>query len=265
MKLIIVHYHLRPGGIRRVIELATSPLERYCFGKLDGVVLATGEDADPGWSAHFRQQLPGTPVEIFIDPSFRYFSEQTLSPKTIQDRISAALKKLLKDAERGKTLIWMHNPGIGRNLLLTREVTAACAARGLPLVMHHHDWWFDNRWRRWPEMRRGGFRTLEAVAQTIFVGGTRIHHVAINRSDSRQLQNYLSRQAGWLPNLIERGSLPSTARVLKAKSWLGTEAPIWFLPCRFLRRKNIPEALLLTRWLRPSALLVPTGGPSSAA
>src|SRR5204862_7711198 len=84
------------------------------------------------------------------------------------------------------------------------------------------------------------------------------------RSDSRQLQNYLCRQAGWLPNLIERGSLPSPARVRKAKSWLGSKAPIWILPCRFLRRKNIAEALLLTRWLRPSALLVTTAGPSSA-
>jgi hypothetical protein len=40
-------------------------------------------------------------------------------------------------------------------------------------------------------------------------------------------------------------------------------APVWLLPCRLLRRKNIAEALLLTRWLRPEAWLVTTGGPSS--
>jgi hypothetical protein len=36
------------------------------------------------------------------------------------------------------------------------------------------------------------------------------------------------------------------------------------LPCRSLRRKNIAEALLLTRWLRPEAWLVVTGAASSA-
>jgi hypothetical protein len=36
------------------------------------------------------------------------------------------------------------------------------------------------------------------------------------------------------------------------------------MPCRLLRRKNIAEALLLQRWLRPEACLVTTGGISSA-
>jgi len=38
---------------------------------------------------------------------------------------------------------------------------------------------------------------------------------------------------------------------------------VWILPCRLLRRKNVAEALLLTRWLRPEAWLVTTGGVSS--
>src|SRR5258706_9845437 len=42
------------------------------------------------------------------------------------------------------------------------------------------------------------------------------------------------------------------------------DSPVWILPCRMLRRKNVAEALLLTRWLRPEALLVTTGGASSA-
>jgi hypothetical protein len=38
---------------------------------------------------------------------------------------------------------------------------------------------------------------------------------------------------------------------------------VWLLPCRLLRRKNIGEALLLARWLRPGAWVITTGGPSS--
>jgi hypothetical protein len=45
---------------------------------------------------------------------------------------------------------------------------------------------------------------------------------------------------------------------------LGDDAPVWLVPCRLLRRKNMAEALLLTRWLRPEAWLVTTGAMSSA-
>ncbi|OYV85625.1 MAG: hypothetical protein B7Z73_13210, partial [Planctomycetia bacterium 21-64-5] len=34
---------------------------------------------------------------------------------------------------------------------------------------------------------------------------------------------------------------------------LGDDAPVWLMPCRLLRRKNLAEALLLARWLRPEA------------
>src|SRR2546425_10074165 len=51
-------------------------------------------------------------------------------------------------------------------------------------------------------------------------------------------------RAGWLPNLTERGKPPSPARARAARAWLGKKlggsaAPIWILPCRLLRRKNI--------------------------
>jgi hypothetical protein len=45
---------------------------------------------------------------------------------------------------------------------------------------------------------------------------------------------------------------------------LGSAAPVWLIPCRLLRRKNVAEAVLLTRWLRPEAWLVTTGSVSSA-
>jgi hypothetical protein len=72
-----------------------------------------------------------------------------------------------------------------------------------------------------------------------------------------------------MPNLSP-ASLPiSGAAKRKAQRWISERlgekgAPVWLLPCRTLRRKNIAEALLLTRWLRPEAFLVVTGGPSSA-
>lgn len=268
MNLVIIHYHLRPGGIRRVIELAVPHLVREAPRPITRIVLATGEAADRAWHTQFARQVPTVPVELRVEPSFLYLSEQRGGPERIQTRVRRAVESLLTDCDGDPTVVWAHNLGVGRNLLLTRELAAACATRGLPLVAHHHDWWFDNRWSRWPEMRRFGIRTLAAAARTVFPPQGQVLHTAINQADAATLARHLGRRSLWLPNLTEPASLPSPAAVDEAERWLRRRLspgahPIWLLPCRALRRKNIAEALLLTRWLRPEAWLVVTGTASS--
>lgn len=269
MKLIIVHYHWRPGGIRRVIELATPQLLRQFRGTIHRVVLAGGEAPPRDWGRHFRRQLGGTPVECFTDSSFGYLSEQAGDAPALQTALVRAMKRLLSGATGQDCAVWFHNPAVGRNLLLTRALTQACAARGVPLLAHHHDWWFDNRWLRWPEMRRFGFRTLRRVAETTFPADHHVRHLAINQADARLLHRHFPKHSGWLPNLMERQREPPARRVQAARDWLRRHlkiagAPVWIMPCRLLRRKNIAEALLLKGWLRPDAWLITTGGVSSA-
>ena len=269
VKLVIVHYHLRPGGIRRIIELAVPHLVRQSPHPITRVVLATGQRAERPWHDHFAQQLHGVPVEVLVEPSFHYLSEQRGSRQRITAQLRGALAKILADVDAGNCLVWAHNLGVGRNLLLSRELAAACARRDLPLVSHHHDWWFDTRWARWPEMRRLGFRTLAAAARAVFPETNRVLHAAINHADASVLARHVSPRAVWLPNLTEPAPLPAAQSVRAARRWLRTrlapdDAPVWLLPCRTLRRKNIAEALLLTRWLRPEAWLAVTGAASSA-
>lgn len=269
MKLVIVHYHLRPGGIRRIVELATPHFVRASTPPITRVVLATGQRAHRSWLGLFARNLPGVAVDVVACPGFRYLSEQRDSPPSIARQIRQALDALFGEANAANCLVWAHNPGVGRNLILARELATACAARGIPLVAHHHDWWFDNRWLRWREMRRTGFRNLAAVARAVFPPGGHAHHVAINQADAAILARHFGNRAHWLPNLTEPVPLPRPAQVRSARRWLRRapapdDAPIWLVPCRTLRRKNIAEALLLTRWLRPEAWLVITGAASSA-
>lgn len=268
MKLVIFHYHLRPGGIRRIIELATPHLVREAPHPITRVVLATGAPADRQWHDQFARQLPGVSVEVMIEPSFNYLSEQGGPPDRITTRLRRALKKLFADSDSENCLVWAHNLGVGRNLLLSRELATACAERDLLLVAHHHDWWFDNRWARWPEMRRFGFRRLADAARAVFPQPGNTLHVAINHADAAILTRHFGKSALWLPNLTEPAPPPPAVRVRSAHRWLRNKlshdrAPVWLLPCRSLRRKNIAEALLLTRWLRPEAWLVVTGAASS--
>ena len=268
MKLVIVHYHLRPGGVRRVIELATPHLIREFEGAIEGVLLVCGEAGDRDWKRDFEARLAGTRVEFFVEPAFRYFSELNRSPHVVTRAIRAALRNIFSAQQAGDCLVWSHNLGVGRNLLLTRELTRSCAERKIPLIAHHHDWWFDNRWSRWREMRRSGFRSLRVAAETVFPALPGVRHVAINQPDASILRRHFALRAGWLPNLSEPAPTLPGVRARAAKNWLsrqlGEDGPVWIMPCRLLRRKNVAEALLLTRWLRPGAWLVTTGGASSA-
>lgn len=265
MTLIVVHYHFRPGGIRRVIELATPAVAAALQARK--VVLASGEPADARWEQGLRQSLAPREFAWFIEPSFHYLSAQPSMPSDLATAVHQGCERLLDGYGPGEAVVWAHNLSVGRNPLLARALARTCQTRGLAFVSHHHDWWFEQRWARWPEMQRAGVRTLRAAAEAVFAVGTSVRHAAINGVDARLLSGHLGRGAGWLPNPASLAPAPPLARVQTARAWLarttGQRGPVWVLPCRLLRRKNVAEALLLTRWLRPEAVLVTTGDVSS--
>lgn len=269
MKLVVVHYHLRPGGIRRIIELAVPHLVREAPRPITRVVLATGQSADSEWHAAFEKSLPGIAVEVAVEPTLHYLSEQKGNKSRITHALRCFLHEILASSDHEEVLVWAHNLGVGRNLILSRELVTVCVRQNARLVAHQHDWWFDNRWARWPEMSRFGFSTMPAAAEAVFPREKNIIHAAINHADSTILERHFGARSLWLPNLTEPSPPVSAARMRRARGWLtrrlaGRDAPVWILPCRSLRRKNIAEALLLTRWLRPEAWLVVTGAASSA-
>ena len=252
--------------MRRVIELGAPWVAAACGA--EEVVLVGGERPDEGWLEAFRGRLGARRLEVRVCAAAGYWAELRQKRRTAVREVEAFCQGMLAEGVGGEAVVWAHNQGLGRNLPLTRALTEACAGRGVALFLHHHDWWFDNRWQRWPEMREAGFRTLAQVARVIFPGAGTARHLAINQADAAILQRHWGGQSGWLPNLSEPGELAAEREVRAARRWLrqelGEGAPVWLMPCRLLRRKNVAEALLLQRWLRPEAWLVTTGALSSA-
>ena len=85
--LVVVHYHLRPGGVRRIIELALRHIALATPNPLAAIVLATGEKPEPTWREILTRSLPGTPVHFFWEPAFRYLSEQRSSHEVIRGKV----------------------------------------------------------------------------------------------------------------------------------------------------------------------------------
>ena len=105
-----------------------------------------------------------------VQPAFGYVSELALDGRSLRRRVMDGIMELLREACSDDCLIWAHNLGLGRNLYLARELTFTCHCAGIPLIAHHHDWWFENRWHHFAAMREAGFRTLPAVASAVLAG-----------------------------------------------------------------------------------------------
>jgi len=259
--LLILHYHLRPGGVRRVIEMYLPALA--ASGAFDTITLAVGEAADRAWEEPLKASLAGVNFRIHVEPALGYLTERAADAP----RMRQALRGFLTRFSNPETLVWAHNLGLGRNILLADELARHSAASGVPVLSQQHDFWFDNRWARWPVLQANGFGSLSKVAKAVFAAGGRVVHAAINTADESLLAKHIPGRTVWLPNPSGRGRPPSDHDVRGAARWLrkdlGHDGPVWIFPTRFLRRKNIAEAVLLTRWLRPEAMLVTTAGVSS--
>jgi hypothetical protein len=248
--LVVAHYHLRSGGVRRVIE-TTLPAIAGC-GKIDKVTLAVGEKPDAVWLERLRESLRGTPLQILTHPGLGYVSEW----KHPQEHTTRGLAEICRRwIGNANTILWLHNAALGRNLPASLAWAEAAKSTGAVIVSHHHDFFFDNRWHLWPEIQASGFLTPTQAAEAALSEGSRTVHVAINRADFAGFESGFRERAVWSPNAVD------FARHEPVES---SKSDFWILPTRMLRRKNVLEAVLLARWLRPDARLIITGGAGSA-
>lgn len=254
--LIVLHSHLRPGGVRRVVELLLPHVVQA--GGFSRTIVATGESSPDGWESEIAQRAGAVCV---VERAFGYFSEQDAPPAVLRRAIRSALAHLCNG---GDVTIWFQNPGLCRNPLLNEEVRRAAQLPGVRVLAHHHDFWFDNRWPRLAEMRAAGFTSVPDWGRATFCAGGAVSHVVINAKDRR-----VAAAAGWhvrkVPNPIMTDCL-GHAEVRRARRWIREHVggACWICPGRMLRRKNVLEAVLLTRLCHPGAKLLLASEASSA-
>jgi glycosyltransferase involved in cell wall biosynthesis len=229
MKVAIVHYHARPGGVTRVVERAVESL-----GDRARCLFFTGEAA--------RGETP-VQKEIRVIPSLGYSSDQkTVSPD---------LLKRARGAFGGEPDIWhIHNHSLGKNPALTQEVTTLAMA-GQKILLQIHDFAEDGR--------PGNYRNLGKLVNRLYPVGPHIHYAVLNNRDFGFLKAAGIPEATLhlLPNAVS--PLP---RAALRNQGSGGGSPLFVYPCRAIRRKNIGE-LLLWSALMPEARFAITLAPKN--
>lgn len=254
--LWVQHYHFRPGGVRAVIERGLAAWARS--GRWTHVVLLSGEPPPAAWLDHLRAKLPNTSISTWVTQGLAYAAEHPLSEAEIARSLRNAFFQHQPD------LVWSHNLSVGRNVMLGRSLGRICQDQGIPLLCHHHDWWVEHRWQRWPEMIAQGIGTLETAAQAVLPIGPRVWHACVNPRIAEILKAHFGSRVQWICNPQPPMTDVADGQIERLREVLGT-APYWLAPCRILRRKNLLESLVLTRLLSPAMRLVVSGDASSSA
>jgi glycosyltransferase involved in cell wall biosynthesis len=227
MKIAVVHYHARPGGVTRVVERAVESL-----GERANCLFFTGEAA--------RGETP-LQKKIRIFPNLGYSSDKKFQPLELLKRVRGAFGD---DPD-----LWhFHNHSLGKNPALTQEVTSLAMA-GRKILLQIHDFAEDGR----PD----NYLNLGKLKGRLYPVATHIHYAVLNKRDYRFLNTAGIPESNLhlLPNTVSALSRPGS-RIPNP------ETPLYVYPCRAIRRKNIGE-LLLWSALMPEAKFAITLAPKN--
>lgn len=246
VRIIALHYHWRPGGVRAVVERALPPLAARLRAR---VVLAAGEPPPREWLQRLRRQIPA--VESVVFPEFGYGAPAMA-------RVRERLQSLLSESGHDDVL-WAQNLSLGRNFPLAAAVASALPR--LRVVLHHHDFWFDQRAGRWQALAEAGCRSAAEAAAVFFPSGEGVRHVVLSGRLQAAFAPHVRVSCLPNPESTSRGSLQAGGAWLK-EAGLDSEST-FLMPSRLMRRKNIGEGLLLARLLHPRGTCLTPGGVSA--
>ncbi len=227
MRVAIVHYHLKRGGVTRVVE---NTLGRLLERGVEVVVLA--EEAS-GLDARFASLVATVPE---------------LAYQTGAERVAASdLERGLRDAARnalgGDPDVWhVHNHHLAKNTSLT-EVVSEMAIKRDRLLLHIHDFPEDGRASNYQALRDDlGAGVDKNLRSRLYPVGERVLYGVLNGRDHQALLH-----AG-----IPAERMRLLANPVKATEPFSQSDPVPGLsyeelilyPTRAIRRKNLGELLL---------------------
>ena len=215
MSVTLVHYHLRAGGVTRVLETQSQALTQ---AGINHVILAGSPYQGPA-------NLPVT-----VLPSLDYTES---APNLSGTALLAEMRQAATTALRGTPHTWhLHNPTMGKNVLFPAVIEELAAAQE-QLVLHFHDFAEDGRPKNYKFIRN---------ELSLYPLAPQIRYAFINSRDRNLLieAGVPNEQTTLLPNAVTPQS--ATRRAPRE-----TSAPSTVLyPVRGIRRKNLGELCLLS-------------------
>ena len=222
--VVIIHYHLRPGGVTRVIERAVESLKDRAE-----ILIISGEAPSP--------DAPLAPLAETFEP-LGYSSGTIPDPEqTAGELRRIAFQRLQREPD-----VWhIHNHSLGKNSF-TPQFVRHLANAGCRMLLQPHDFAEDGRPDNYRLLRD---HLGESLNTTLYPQADHVWYAPINYRDKSFLSGIGLPHVHAIPNTVTphpsctAGGPPAHVRTV-------------VYPARAIRRKNMGEFLL---W----SLLAPEG------
>ena len=234
MRVAIVHYHFRKGGVTRVVTSALRSLEALGIR----VAVLAGEGASD----------PDLEGRVTVVPGLGYRDDFALNAVS---ELEQDLRRAAREALGGDPDCWhLHNTSLGKNRVWTACV-AAMARSGEPMVLQLHDFAEDGRSKNYKVLASDLAAAEGGLASSLYPVGPNVLYATLNSRDRSRL--------------VASGLPEDRSRVLPnpASKWTGGAAPwdtglvgldrLILYPSRSIRRKNLGEALFWSATLESGA------------
>ncbi len=245
MHLVIVHYHLNPGGVTSVIQGHIRALATLPETEQPESVHVLFDGHRDGWSRSLESEIGTLPVELHPIPELGYDRQMGLRSDAITHRILSVF--LDQQLPLNETVVHIHNHGLGKNASLP-ETVHSLAARGCRILLQIHDFAEDFRPANYHHMANhlGG---IEQVPRRLYPQAPQIHYAVLNHRDYAVLERAAVpvNQLHWIPNPIrEFVDLPDAGQARRSflsHFRLDDVHQLLLYPVRAIRRKNLGEAI----------------------
>ena len=228
LRIAIVHYHLRPGGVTSVIRQAVSALEN----ENGRIAVLAGSSAGP--------DMPGSAHYAVVD-GLNYAA--TAQPPCSPDMLAERLEETARQALGGSPDIWhIHNHSLGKNCAFPMAI-CLMARQGKRILLQIHDFPEDGRPANYRALLEevGGGDPLALGAQ-LYPQVGHVHYAALNERDAGFLRaaGCFDDRVHLLPNAVSM----KPPRDDDADDAVSAGRRTFLYPTRAIRRKNIGEFML---------------------
>jgi len=224
-KIVMVHYHLRRGGVTRVIEAAVAALT----ARGHEVLILSGEPA--------LADASGERVRVIEALNYRRTGNADIA-----ESLTEVMQKTAFDFFGSAPDLWhFHNPTLAKNVMVP-TVIRELAEAGERIVLQLHDFSEDGRPGNYTS-QRSFFDNEANFEKTLYPTAKQIHYATINARDHDFLKaagiagGNLHVIANAIPDL-EVTTTPDDRPIFPDKLFA-------LYPTRAIRRKNIGEILML--------------------
>ncbi len=262
MHVAIFHHHLNRGGVTQVIVNHLRAMDAVIGDEgLDVFLFYGGRKS--AWPDDLPSMLHKVRLHEVVVAQLDYDEVRQQQPQPVTKPVhltQCLLENLTANGlNADNCVLHFHNHGLGRNRQLTLQTIGQLKIAGYRMLLQIHDFAEDFRPQNYRKLIERASDVTASLADTLYPAASQVLFGVINRRDAEYLARLGvdSDRIKYLPNPVaeitgitdEDTAKQKVAECCQAgfRPPFDPDLPFLVYPVRGIRRKNIGEAILMTR------------------